>query len=445
MVTKHEKIINYITDLPIDSKISVRRISRDLNVSNGTAYRAIKEAENRHLVKTFDRVGTIRVEAYQSKQFEQLKIREVVALTNCEVLGGEAGLDLNVHKFIIGAMQAEAVLHYLAPETVMLIGNRENIQRTALEHGTAVIITGGFRPSEEIIELANKKAIPLMAVSFDTYSTATIINKAMIERSIQRDIIQVEDIYIPIEQTIYLEASQTVADYRALNEQYKHSRFPVVDATMQLVGVVTAKDLLGLRDEEKISDAMTREPLVAKPMMAVVSATHMMIWDGLEMLPVVNDEKYLLGIVTRQDILKTLEYTKHSLHDEERIEGRLNEKIIRIDDKNNTPRYRFTSDATMISEVGALSTPLLTMLLQLVTVRYFSEFYGKAAIIDQVHFINLRLAQMGSTLDIEPKLILHGRHNAHVEMRVYHGQTLLSQATISVQLPLSKADITIKD
>lgn len=192
--TKHEQIINYITDLPIDSKLSVRRISRDLNVSNGTAYRAIKEAENRQLVKTIDRVGTIRVESYPSKDLKQLTIRHVVQLANCKIWGGRQGLDRQVRKFIIAAMQEEAVLTYLAPETVMLVGDREDIQEIALQHNCAVIITGGFEPTPAIIALANERNIPVMTVNFDTFSTATIINKAMIERSIQQDIVLVEDI-----------------------------------------------------------------------------------------------------------------------------------------------------------------------------------------------------------------------------------------------------------
>ena len=58
-ISKHQKIINYIKDLGVDSKISVRGISQKLSVSEGTAYRAIKEAEKQGLVNTVPRVGTV--------------------------------------------------------------------------------------------------------------------------------------------------------------------------------------------------------------------------------------------------------------------------------------------------------------------------------------------------------------------------------------------------
>lgn len=62
MATKHEKILQYIESLPVGDKISVRQIAKEMSVSEGTAYRAIKEAETRRLVSTIERVGTIRIE-----------------------------------------------------------------------------------------------------------------------------------------------------------------------------------------------------------------------------------------------------------------------------------------------------------------------------------------------------------------------------------------------
>lgn len=66
-MTKHEQIIEYITQLSIGGKISVRQIAKAMSVSEGTAYRAIKEAESQGLVSTIERVGTIRIEKRRKK------------------------------------------------------------------------------------------------------------------------------------------------------------------------------------------------------------------------------------------------------------------------------------------------------------------------------------------------------------------------------------------
>ena len=44
-MSKHQEIIAYLEKLPIGKRVSVRSISNYLGVSDGTAYRAIKEAE----------------------------------------------------------------------------------------------------------------------------------------------------------------------------------------------------------------------------------------------------------------------------------------------------------------------------------------------------------------------------------------------------------------
>lgn len=62
MASKRDQIMQYIEDLDIGTRISVRKIAQEMNVSKGTAYRAIKEAEAKELVRTIPRAGTIRVE-----------------------------------------------------------------------------------------------------------------------------------------------------------------------------------------------------------------------------------------------------------------------------------------------------------------------------------------------------------------------------------------------
>lgn len=45
MATKHDQILKHIEELPIGDRISVRSIAKSLSVSEGTAYRAIKDAK----------------------------------------------------------------------------------------------------------------------------------------------------------------------------------------------------------------------------------------------------------------------------------------------------------------------------------------------------------------------------------------------------------------
>ena len=133
MSTKHQRIIEYIESLPVGEKISVRTIAKNMQLSEGTAYRAIKAAENLGIVSTIERVGTIRIERKSKDNFEKLSFGEVVKIIEGEVYGGSKGLDKILNRFVIGAMTEEAMTRYIQPESLLIIGNRDAAQLSALE------------------------------------------------------------------------------------------------------------------------------------------------------------------------------------------------------------------------------------------------------------------------------------------------------------------------
>lgn len=435
MATKHEQIIQYIQNLPIDSKISVRSIARNLKVSEGTAYRAIKSAENLHLVATKERVGTVRIEENENRRMHHLTIEEIIKVTDCQVLGGASGLSRQVRKFIIGAMEADGMRRYIEPDSLIIVGNRDEIQRIALENDVAVLISGGFKPSETIVDLANKREVPLLSVNFDTYATATLINKAMIERSMQKDILLVEDIYIPLEQTQFLYTDDTITAYRQLSENSGHTRFPICERDGKLAGILTAKDILDFTPDTHLAKAMTPTPISAKKPMSVASITHMMIWDGLEILPVVDEEDYLQGILSRQDVLRTLQYTQQTEQSENRIEMLLADKLKFVDQNEDMTkaRYRFLSDVSLTNDFGALSNALQHSIIQLSVKQFVKKLQGKSIVVDKVSAYYLKLVPLQSTIDVVLEFLDVSRRSMEIDITVYHGKQVMTKAMASVK------------
>ncbi|WP_205692049.1 MULTISPECIES: DRTGG domain-containing protein [unclassified Carnobacterium] len=435
MATKHEQIIQYIQNLPIDSKISVRSIARNLKVSEGTAYRAIKSAENLHLVATKERVGTVRIEENENRRMHHLTIEEIIKVTDCQVLGGASGLSRQVRKFIIGAMEADGMRRYIEPDSLIIVGNRDEIQRIALENDVAVLISGGFKPSETIVDLANEREVPLLSVNFDTYATATLINKAMIERSMQKDILLVEDIYIPLEQTQFLYTDDTITAYRQLSENSGHTRFPICERDGKLAGILTAKDILDFTPDTHLAKAMTPTPISAKKPMSVASITHMMIWDGLEILPVVDEADNLQGILSRQDVLRTLQYTQQTEQSENRIEVLLADKLKFVDQNEDMTkaRYRFLSDVSLTNDFGALSNALQNAIIQLSLKQFVKKMQDKSIVVDKVNAYYLKLVPLQSTIDIVLEFLDVSRRTMEIDITVYHGKQVMTKAMASVK------------
>ena len=79
----------------------------------------------------------------------------------------------------------------------MIVGDRTRIQLLALENENAVLVTGGFSCHGDVLKLANQKGIPVLRSKHDTFTVATMINKALSNVQIKTDILTVEKLYRP--------------------------------------------------------------------------------------------------------------------------------------------------------------------------------------------------------------------------------------------------------
>ncbi|MDI6618196.1 MAG: DRTGG domain-containing protein [Clostridiales bacterium] len=311
-MTKHEEILKYIENYEVGCKISVRMIANKLNVSEGTAYRAIKDAESNGIVSTIPRVGTVRIVKIDKKSAEALTYKEVANIVGGTILGGREGLSKHLNKFIIGAMTVDAMKKYISPGNLLIVGNREEAFKLALENGCAVLITGGFGCSNNIKELANTKKLPIISSSYDTFTIATMINKAISERLIKKDIILVGDIMNP--DPVYLYSADTIKAYRELTVKTKYDKFPVLDDRNRVVGIISSKDIgESVKDHEQIGKVMTKNPVTVGKNTSAAYASHIMVWDGLELIPVVENKR-LVGVIGRTDIMKALESMSKQTH-----------------------------------------------------------------------------------------------------------------------------------
>lgn len=193
-MSKHQEVITYVKGLKEGEKVSVRGLADILNVSEGTAYKAIKEAEKLGIVTTVPRVGTIRVEKIDKRSLESLTCNDIVNIVTGSVLGGKAGLYKSINNFVIGAMTIDAMGRYLQPSDLLISGNRDETHKLALEIGCTVLITGGFQCSDYVKKLADQKQLPIISSQYDTFTTSTLINNALSQRQIKSDIILAEDI-----------------------------------------------------------------------------------------------------------------------------------------------------------------------------------------------------------------------------------------------------------
>ncbi|MDE5412316.1 CBS domain-containing protein [Alkalihalobacterium chitinilyticum] len=433
MATKHEQILQYINDLGIGEKISVRQIAKALNVSEGTAYRAIKEAENQGFVSTIERVGTIRIEKKKKENIEKLTFAEVVNIVDGSVLGGRQGLYKTLNRFVIGAMKLDAMMRYVDPGNLLIVGNRYQVHKIALEAGAAVLITGGFDTSDEVIKLADELELPIISTSYDTFTVATMINRAIYDQLIKKEIVLVDDILIPLQDTYYMTINNSVEKWHELNQKTGHSRYPVVDEGFRVQGMVTSKDVLGVNRLTPIEKVMTKNPITVNERTSVASVAHVMVWEAIEQLPVVDQQRKLMGVISRQDVLKALQMIQRQPHVGETIEDVVTS---RFSDHSTSDYLLFQCEVTpqMTNHLGTLSYGVVTTIVTEAGSRALRKYKKGDLVVENVTLYFIKPVQIDTTIDIHPKVLEIGRKNGKIDVELYHNGEIVGKALMMAQL-----------
>jgi predicted transcriptional regulator len=432
MSTKHELILRYIKELSVGEKISVRQVAKELSVSDGTAYRAIKEAENRKLVNTIERVGTIRIEKKKRESIERLTYAEVLNIVDGQVLGGREGLHKTLTKFVIGAMQLGDMMRYIEAGSLLIVGNRMKAHEIALMAGAAVLVTGGFDATDEVKKLADELELPIISSSYDSFTVATMLNRAIYDQLIEKEILLAVDILTPLSETIVLSVKDTVKDFNNHNKNTGHLGYPVVNLRDKLVGIVTSRDIIGKADDEKIEKVMTRNPITVSENTSVAAAAHSMIWEGIDLLPVVNEMGEFIGIVSREDVLKSFQTAQRQPHQGETIDDIVKKQIKVV--KGDVPSIEFTVIPQLTNQFGSLSSGAMMTLLTEAGNRAIKLQKRGEGIAENVSLYFIQPVQLGTIVSVNPRILQMSRRFVKVDFDVFADDELVAKAMVMYQL-----------
>ena len=175
---------------------------------------------------------------------EPLKARTVATSLQkiVTVLGGSFQHSLEPEQrdeliVMVGAMSAEGfterMQRYPNNRLLVVCGDRPTIQLPAIEQGVrALVITGGFRLSPGLVDLARLRNVSVVLSPFDTVNTTLRLKSSQfIDPVVDRDVVTVP-------------GKSTVAEARAVAEASLQPVFPVVGDDGRLVGMAFKSDLI---------------------------------------------------------------------------------------------------------------------------------------------------------------------------------------------------------
>jgi len=144
-----------------------------------------------------------------------------------------------------------------------------------------------------------------LAISIALKGGIGIIHKNMTIRNQAEQIRQVKRSQSGmIKDPITLDSQSTVGDAQMIVKKNKIGGIPIIDASNNLMGIVTNRDLRFQKDQSmKLDDIMTKKLVTAKLGISLDDAEKILKKHKIEKLPIVEEGK-LVGLITYKDILK---------------------------------------------------------------------------------------------------------------------------------------------
>jgi IMP dehydrogenase len=109
---------------------------------------------------------------------------------------------------------------------------------------------------------------------------------------------------------VTLLATATVGDAFAMMKKHQIGGIPIVNEARQLVGILTNRDLRFETDAQAlVSNIMTKEGLITAPIGTNLAQARLILQKNkIEKLPIVDDKNRLSGLITYKDLMKVVNY-----------------------------------------------------------------------------------------------------------------------------------------
>jgi CBS domain containing-hemolysin-like protein len=166
----------------------------------------------------------------------------------------------------------------------------------------------GIEPVEELHGSVSTDELDFIVDSSAESGQLTVSQASLLERAIDFGDLEASDAMVSWNRVVTIDASATAADLRDRMASH-HSRFPVVDDDGKVMGLVHAKDLLGVpRDSygETPIEALLHDVLVVPEAAGLNVVLRELQSHSTEMAVVIDEYGAPAGVVTLEDLVEEL-------------------------------------------------------------------------------------------------------------------------------------------
>ncbi|HIP84179.1 MAG TPA: IMP dehydrogenase [Methanothermococcus okinawensis] len=204
-------------------------------------------------------------------------------------------------------------------DDVLLVPNPSDVEPGEVDTSTDL---AGLKLNIPIVSAAMDTVTEKeMAIALARKGGLGVIHRNMsIEEQVKQVIAVKKAEDIIIRDVITISQDSNVGDAKRIMEIYAVGGLPVVDEKGRLVGIVTTRDIRYIQDDSiPVREVMTKDVVYSDENITHEEAMGIMYENRIERLPIVDDQKRIIGMITLRDILKRKQYPEAARDREGRL------------------------------------------------------------------------------------------------------------------------------
>lgn len=309
MPTKLELAVEYILNQEIGTKMSIKSLAKKLSVSEGTAYHAIKRAEQQGLVVTQPKAGTTRIQKKAQPACDALMTTMLMDLVDGTMLTNSSASNIALTQFCVGDVSVESLRRQLEKASagvICILGDRPEMQQMAVACGANLLLTGGAKPYEDLLLQAEREHLVVMRTEHPTFHVLNRLN-AIADKRFPFPVQVCVREWMQPPQFLYLD--DLAADGRRIFQDCGIMEIPVIDEDRHICGILSAVKALNTESTQRVGKIYeaggTYRAIQDTDSIAEVASQFSF---GITNQVFVLKEGRLEGMLTANDILKVFQY-----------------------------------------------------------------------------------------------------------------------------------------
>ena len=238
------KDINFRRTAGVSSQISLRRAwetMKKLEVVTLPVTNQFGKLEG--IIVTKD-IATSYMDVFDNHVLSQARTqyKNIAATLDGTIIVGNEHAYFVKGKVVVATSNPEYMADYIEDDDMVILGDREEAQKQAIEsNASCLIIGGGIEVGEDVRTLAEKHDCIIITTPFDTFSVARLINQSM---PIKQFMTQKNIITFGIE--------DYVDEVRETMSKIRHRDFPILNENGNYAGMVSRRNLMNMQKKQVI-------------------------------------------------------------------------------------------------------------------------------------------------------------------------------------------------